>query len=577
MGSADVAKILEEMGTLLEIRGENPFRCRAYHTAAQAVRAVNEDLAEMISAGTLSQVPGLGANMVEKITRLVTTGQLPAYEELKNETPPGLQNLMRIPGLGPKKVFALYKTLGISSLDSLKKAVESGALEGMKGYGPKTIPKIIEGIAFVESVGERILQSHAWRLALPLLEALRGMAGVEQSAIGGSLRRREDTVGDLDLVFAGADPGSILEQFSRLSVVDTVLVLGPTKLSFRLAEGVQCDIRGVAPSQFACALNYFTGSKAHNIALRRRAQQRGLKLTEYALEGSDGIISCPDEASIYQALGLQEIPPELRQGTDEIELAERQALPTLIERKDLKGTFHCHSDWSDGANTLEEMVEAAIAANFSYLGFADHSRSAGYAGGLSLDRVRQQWEAIDALNHKYAGKIQIFKGIESDILADGSLDYPDDVLAGFDYVVGSIHSGFHMKRAEMTERICRALAHPAMTMRGHATGRLLLARAGYEVDLDAVIEAAARHGRLIEINASPHRLDLDAEHCRKARLRGVPLVINPDAHSTGELALVEYGVAVGRRAGLCAKDVLNTRPVSEVAKLLGNRRALEAT
>jgi len=354
--------------------------------------------------------------------------------------------------------------------------------------------------------------------------------------------------------------------------VDTILALGPTKLSFRLAQGVQCDIRGVAPSQFACALNYFTGSKAHNIALRRRAQQSHLKLSEYALEGDQGPLDCPDEAAIYRALGLQEIPPELRQGTDEIELAARNALPELIELKDLAGTFHCHSDWSDGAHTLEQMVEAAIEAKLHYIGFADHSRSAGYAGGLSIDRVREQWDAIDALNQKFGDRIRIFKGIESDILPSGDLDYPDDILAGFDYVVGSVHSGFHMKRPEMTDRICRALAHPSLTMLGHATGRLLLARAGYEVDLDTVIETAARHRRFIEINASPHRLDLDAEHCRKAKLRGVKLVINPDAHSTHELAVVEYGVAVARRAGLTAEDVLNTQSAAKVAHQLATLR-----
>ena len=572
MQSADVAKILDEMGTLLEIRGENPFRCRAYHTAAQSVRSLEGDLAELVAAGSLSEVPGLGETMIAKITQLVTTGRLPTFEELKQELPAGLQTLMRVPGIGPKKVQALYKTLGISSLEGLKQAADSGELAKMKGYGAKTISKIQEGIAFVESTGERILQSHAWRLALPLLKQLRETPGVVHAEIAGSLRRRADTIGDLDLVFASENPEPVLQTLSGLPTVQTVIGLGSTKLSFRLHEGVQCDVRGVTPTQFAFALNYFIGSKEHNIAMRRRAQQRGLKLTEYALEGPDSSVACVSERELYEALGLEEIEPELRQGTEEIEAAQRHALPVLIEAKDLRGTFHCHSDWSDGGHSMEQMTQAAIQAGLEYLGFADHSRSAGYAGGLSIERVRAQWQEIDQLNAKYQGKLRIFKGIESDILPDGSLDYPDEILAGFDYVVGSVHSGFHMSRSEMTARICRALANPYLTMLGHPTGRLLLARAGYEVDLDAVIDAAALHHRVIEINASPHRLDLDAEHCRKAKRKGVTLVINPDAHSIGELDLLEYGVGVARRGWISASDVLNTLSADRVAEELVRRR-----
>jgi DNA polymerase (family 10) len=574
MQSPDVARILDEMGTLLEIRGENPFRCRAYHTAAHAVRGLDRDLAEMVADGTLAEVPGIGETMVEKITRLVTTGRLEAYDDLKKAIPPGLPSLMRVPGLGPKKVQELYKSLGISTLDALKKAAESGKLTGMKGYGEKTIAKILEGIAFVESTGERILQISARRLAEPLLAALRDMKGVERAEIAGSLRRRSDTIGDLDLVFASAHPQSVLKAFSGLPDIDTILASGPTKLSVRLKDGVQCDVRGVTNAQFAFALNYFTGSKDHNIALRRRAQQRGLKLSEYALEGEGpkGAIACDDEAELYQALDLDYIAPELRQAAGEIEAAEKHTLPELITTSDLKGTFHCHSDWSDGGNSLEEMVDAAIAAGLSYLGFADHSRSAAYAGGLSIERVRQQWDVLDGLGRKYGKKIHIFKGIESDILPDGSLDYPAEILAGFDYVVGSVHSGFQMTLQEMTARICRALANPYLTMLGHPTGRLLLTRAGYPLDLVAVIETAARHGKLIEINANPHRLDLDSEHCRRAKQQGVTLVINPDAHATGELGYLDYGVGVARRGWLAAGDVLNTRTSSRVSADLERRR-----
>jgi DNA polymerase (family 10) len=572
MQSPDVARILDEMGTLLEIRGENPFRCRAYHTAAHALRGLDRDLSEMVADGSLAKVPGIGETLVDKITRLVTTGRLEAYEELKKETPAGLPSLMRIPGLGPKKVQELYKQFGIASIDALKKAAESGQLSKLKGYGEKTVAKIVEGIAFVESTGERILQISARGLAEPLLRALRAIKGVERAEIAGSLRRRADTIGDLDLVFAGAHPQPVLEAFSKLTDAETILASGPTKLSVRLKGGVQCDVRGVSRAQFAFALNYFTGSKDHNIALRRRAQQRGFKLSEYALEGAAGAIACDDEAELYKALELDFVPPELRQASGEIEAAENHTLPELIEATDLTGTFHCHSDWSDGGNSLEEMVEAAIAAGLTYFGFADHSRSAGYAGGLTIERVRQQWDALDTLGRKYGKKIRIFKGIESDISPDGSLDYPDEILAGFDYVVGSIHSGFQMTRDEMTARLCRALANPYLTMLGHPTGRLLLTRAAYPLDLDAVIEAAARHGKLIEINANPHRLDLDSDHCRRAKQRGVLLVINPDAHATGELGYLDYGIGVARRGWLGAKDVLNTRPSAQVATELQRRR-----
>lgn len=572
-----VAQVLEDMGTILEIQGENPFRCRAYHNAAQAVRSLPDDLAEMLADGRLAKVPGIGATMLDKIGRLVTQGRLREFDDLKRQTPSGLITLLRVPGLGPKKVQALHKALGVATLADLKAAAESGRIAGLKGFGEKTAEKIREGIAFVESTGERMLQSTAWRLALPLLEALRGMKGVERADVGGSLRRRADTIGDLDLVFAARDPEPVLVAMSRLPSVESVLGLGGTKLSVRLSEQVQCDLRGVLPEQYAFALNYFTGSKAHNIALRRRAQARGLKLSEYALEGESGPVVCADETALYRALGLEYVPPELREDMGEIEAAETGRLPKLIESGDLTGTFHCHTNWSDGANSLEEMAEAARAAGLTYLGIADHSRSAAYAGGLSLERVRAQWSEIDALNKRLGKGFRVFKGIECDILPDGSMDYPDDVLAGFDYVVASVHSSFRQPRAQMTARICAAAAHPSVTMLGHPSGRLLLARAAYEVDLDAVIDACAEHGTMIEINADPHRLDLDSVHCRRARDRGVRLVINPDGHEVGAFALLDYGIAVARRGWLMRKDIWNTRPLSEVNKLLSGHKTSHRT
>jgi DNA polymerase (family X) len=558
METARIAQIIDEMGTLLELRGENPFRVRAYHTAAQALVNLPGDLPEMIAGGSLKEVPGIGDTMYSKIVQLATTGHLPSYDELRRSTPPGLVALLRIPGLGPKKIKALHETLKIESMADLRAAGESGLIAKLKGFGAKTEAKILEGIAFVEKAGERILQSDALRLVAPILAAVRAHPQVIRAEVCGSLRRRAETIGDLDVLFSSQNAPAVLETFVKLPQVATVLAHGPTKASVRLADGVQCDLRGVEDAQYPFALHYFTGSKAHNIAIRKRALARGLSLNEYALTGADGPVACETEADLFGALELAEIPPELREDHGEIEAAAAGSLPSLVEFADLTGTFHCHSDWSDGGATLAEMAAAAQARGMKYLGIADHSRSAAYAGGLSIERVRDQWAAIDALNKTFRGKFHLFKGTECDILADGSLDYPDELLDGFDYVVASVHSNFNLPREAMTRRLVQAVSNPRVTMLGHPTGRLLLARDGYDLDLDAVIDAAAAAGTMIEINANPHRLDLDALHCRRARQKGVMIVINPDAHSVGGLDDLEYGVSVARRGWLCKDDVWNT-------------------
>ena len=571
METSRIARTLDDMGTLLEVRGENPFRCRAYHNAAQALKALPSDLSEMISAGRLAEVPGIGETLYKKIVELATTGKLEAFEELKKTTPVGLVALLRVPGLGPKKIKALHDTLKIESLLDLREAGKAGLIAGLKGFGDKTQAKILEGITFIETAGDRILQNQARRLVRPIFEAVRKHPSVIRAEVCGSLRRRAETIGDLDILFSSDDPAPVLDDFVKLPEVATVLGHGPTKASVRLLDGVQCDLRGVTDPQFAFALHYFTGSKAHNIAMRRRAIAHGYSLNEYALEGKAGNVACATEKDLFAALGLAEIPPELREDTGEIEAAEKNALPELITLKDLKGTFHCHTDWSDGVATLEEMAEAARSRGLHYLGIADHSRSAAYAGGLSIERVKEQWKAIDALNAKYAGAFRVFKGIECDILTDGSLDYPDEILEGFDYVVASVHSNFGLPRDEMTARVVRAVSTPRVTMLGHATGRLLLAREGYAIDLDAVISAVAKPRTMIEINANPHRLDLDSEHCRRAQALGVKLVINPDAHSTGGLDDLDFGVGVARRAWLTKADVFNTATTAEVIKTLQDR------
>jgi DNA polymerase (family 10) len=456
----------------------------------------------------------------------------------------------------------LHDTLKIESLADLHAAGASGKIAALKGFGEKTQAKILEGIAFVEKSGERILQSTALRLVEPVLAAIRARPEVVRAEVCGSLRRRAETIGDLDILVSSKNVAAVLEAFVKLPQVATKLAHGPTKASVRLADGVQCDVRGVDDTQYPFALHYFTGSKAHNIAVRKRALARGLSLNEYALSGADGSVPCRTEADLFRALGLAEIPPELREDSGEIEMAEKGTLPDLIELGDLTGTFHCHTDWSDGSATLAEMVEAARSKGLRYLGIADHSRSARYAGGLTIERVHEQWAAIDAINKTLGGTFHVFKGTECDILPDGSLDYPDELLDGFDYVVASVHSHFTLPRDDMTRRLVKAASNPRVTMLGHPTGRLLLARDGYNLDLDAVIDAAARASTLIEINANPHRLDLDAIHCRRACQKGVRIVINPDAHSVTGFDDLEYGVSVARRGWLTRADVWNTVPLA---------------
>jgi DNA polymerase (family 10) len=578
MDKNEVAAVLEECGTLLELQGENAFRCNAYHNAARAILQLETDLADVVAAGKLTDIAGIGETMRDKITTLVSTGHLPFHEDLRKKTPPGLLQMLRLPSIGPKKVKALYEQLGVDTLDKLKAACESDQVSGLKGFGAKTQQKILEGLAFLDQMGDRVRIDQALPLAQTLLDALRGLPRVRRIELCGSLRRRRETIKDIDILISTDDAAPIMDAFVHQPQVIQVTGHGETKSSVVLAavDGsgqrvvINADLRVVSDVQYPFALLYFTGSKEHNVALRSRAQQYGLKLNEYELAGAKKTMKCKDEADIFRALDLDYIPPELREQTGELEAAAAHQLPALLERDDLRGTFHCHSTWSDGANSLEEMAAAAKRLGLKYLGIADHSRSLTIANGLTVERVRQQQTEIDALNTKLAG-FRLFKGTECDILADGTLDYDDDVLASFDYVVASVHTHFNQDEKEMTARIVRALAHPRVTMLGHATGRLLLRRDGYKVNLEAVLQAAAKHGKMIEINAHPMRLDLDWVYCKRARALGVKLVINPDAHSTGDLAYLDYGVNVARRGWLTKGDVFNTQTAAQVSKFLTNR------
>ena len=579
MHKDEVAAVLDEIGTLLELQGENAFRCQAYHNAARALEQLPGDLADALKSGKVAEVRGIGETMLEKITALATTGRLPFLDMLREKSPPGLLEMLRVGGLGPKKVKALHDQLGVDDLDKLKAACEAGRVAVLKGFGAKTQQKILEGVEFLKQTADRVRIDQAEGVGLELLEALRGAPGVRRIELCGSLRRRKETVKDIDLLVVADDPGPVMDRFVGLPGVAQVLGRGDTKSSLVAAAGVdgrrfvmQADLRVVSEEQFPFALHYFTGSKEHNVEMRRRAQARGLKLNEYELAGPDRKVACRDEAGLYRALGLPYIPPELREGHGEIEAAETDALPALLEQDDVTGVFHCHTTDSDGGDTLEDMAKAAKALGLKYLGLADHSQSLTVANGLSPDRVRRQQAAIDALNKRLRG-FRLFKGTECDILADGRLDFDDDLLATFDYVVASVHSHFNQSREEMTARIVRAIRHPAVTMLGHPTGRLLLRRDGYAVDLEAVLQAAAEHGVMVEINAHPVRLDLDWVHCRRAKALGVPIVINPDAHSTGELGLYRFGIDVARRGWLTKADVFNTRPTVEIAEALAGRKA----
>jgi DNA polymerase (family 10) len=580
MDKDQVASVLAEIGTLLELQGENPFRVNAYLNGARAVQQMEEDLGTVVREGRLTAIPGIGDTLRDKITTLVTTGKLPFYDDLKKKVPAGLLEMMRIPGLGPKKVKALHDQLGIDTLDKLKEACEDGRVAGLRGFGAKTQQKVLEGLQFLSEMGDRVRLDQALRVADGLVEGLRDFPGVERLEVCGSIRRRKETIKDIDiLVSSDADPLPIMERFVSLPGVVQVTGQGTTKSSVVVQKvmpsgqriTMNADLRVVSTGQFPFALHYFTGSKEHAKAMRVKAIQHDLKLNEYELAGAGRSVQCKDEADIFRALGMDYIAPELREETGEMDAAEKHTLPNLIEHGDICGLFHNHTEASDGANTLEEMARAAKELGLSYLGIADHSQSLGVANGLQPERLLKQIEEIDALNKRLKG-IKLFKGSEVDILGDGSLDYDDEILSQLDYVVASVHTLFGMSRQEMTDRIVRAVRHPRVTMLGHATGRLLLKREGYQVDLEAVLQAAAESGCLIEINADPHRLDLDWIHCKRARAMGVMLVINPDAHSTGGLLNYHYGVDVARRGWLEKQHVFNTRTTAEVTRWLADRK-----
>jgi DNA polymerase (family X) len=559
MKKKEVAAVLKEIAMLLELSGENPFKARSYTNVARQIEHLEEDIATLAAEKRLREIKGVGDALEQKLEELVTTGVLKYHEDLRAKFPESLFELFGIPGLGAKRIKVLYEDLGIQSLGELEYACTENRLSGQKGFGPRMQQKVLEGVAFAKRHQGLHLANTAWREAECLREWLSSEPSVRRIEVAGSIRRRKEVVKDIDILIASASPETVMRRFVEADAVETVTGHGETKSSVVLTAGIAADLRVVTEEQFPFALAHFTGSKDHNIVMRRRAKERDMKLNEYGLFRGSSCVPCADEAAIFAQLGLPFIPPELREDMGEFDGAP----PCLVEQGDLVGVFHCHSTASDGSCSLQEMAEGAQARGHSYIVIADHSQSAAYAGGLSPEAVRKQHEEIDALNGK-TGDFRILKGIESDIRTDGALDYDDDLLGTFDLVIASVHSKLGMDEAEATRRVVKAVENPYTAILGHPTGRLLLSRPGYPLDMAALMDACLANRVAIEINANPRRLDLDWRHVRRAGEKGVKLVIGPDAHSVEGLDDVRYGVGIARKGGLGPGDLLNCMTAEEV-------------
>lgn len=574
MTRQEAATIFERIATLLELKGENPFKTRAYRTGAEIVESFSGDIMQLAADNQLAGIKGLGEALRDKLHEMATTGRLEFYEKLKKEFPETLFELFDIQGLGPKKVAALHAKLGVSSVADLKRVCADGSAADLSGFGDKTVAKILDSIAFHEAHASEFRLDQVHPVVLAILEVLRDHPNASRVEVCGSFRRGKETVHDLDFLVATRQPEKVIEAFVKLPQVVDVIAHGPTKASVHVGQGIQCDLRAVSTAEFPFAFMYFTGSKEHNVAIRGRALEQGLSLNEYGFTATKAGVEIPqvhDERELYRALGLDYIEPELRENTGEIDAAERGQLPRLVELENLRGVFHNHTTASDGKASLEEMAEAAQDLGFQYLGIADHSKSSFQANGLDEKRLLAQLDEIQSLNAGFDG-FRIFTGSEVDILKDGSLDFPDEILARLDYVVASVHNVFNLPEAEMTRRLLKAIENPHVTMIGHLTGRLLLQRPGYAVNVPAILDAAAETGTIIELNASAWRLDLDWRWWKLAREKGVKCSINPDAHSIHGLKDVIFGIRAARKGWLRREDVINTLPLAEMEKFLAARR-----
>ena len=575
MNRKEIVKILEEIGTILELKGENPFKSRAYFNAARTIESLSGDVIELIQTGKISETKGIGSAISDKLKTLVDNGILPYYEDLKSSIPAGLLTLLEIPGLGPKKVKTIYDKLNVTSIGELEYACHENRLRDLDGFGEKSQEKILKSIELKKKYSERFHYPIAMREALNVLKHLKENPNIIRVEIAGSLRRKKETIRDIDIVASCREPKSddLMTFFTTLVEPDLIVNKGQTKSTIILNSGIHCDLRLVNDNQFPFLLHHSTGSKEHNTAMRQRAKSMNLTMNEYGLfpDKKDKSLECKDESDIFLKLKLSYIEPELRENFGEIEQADKNALPALIKKEDVKGLFHVHTTYSDGAFSIKEMADYCQQMGFKYLGISDHSKSAFYANGLTEDRIKQQHDEIDQLNESYDDFI-IFKGIESDILQDGQLDYSDDVLASFDFVIASIHSGFQMSETSMTERICKTLSNPYVTMLGHPTGRLLLGREAYPLNMTKILETASRYSRIVEINANPHRLDLDWRWGKQANQLGIKTAINPDAHSTDGLHDYIIGIGIARKGWFESPSVINTFEPIELFKLFSDIR-----
>jgi DNA polymerase (family 10) len=594
MNNRDVAALFDEIADLLEFQSANPFRVRAYRNAARRINDLPEPLAKIAADPTreLTDLDGIGKDLAQKIGELIDTGSIAMLDELRAAIPGGVLAMVRIPGMGPKKAAALHKELGITSLDMLRAACEADQVQALKGFGKKTQEKILAGIDAAASAHLRMYWAHADEIVEELLAHMRQVKSIRQIEVAGSYRRGRETIGDLDLLVDADDPNDVMNQLGRFEELATVIGRGDTKMSIRLGRGLQIDLRVVPSKSFGAALQYFTGSKDHNVVLRGMVKDRGLLLNEYGVfrvEGAGGkaegggpeigagpqqdwhnYVAGRTEEEVYAAMGLPWFPPEIREARQEFAWAAAGKLPELIEVTDLMGDLHMHTTASDGKASLREMAVAAIQRGLKYIAITDHSPRVSMANGLNPERLRQQWGEIDRLNREF-DDFTILKGIECDILEKGGMDLPDDVLAEADWVIASVHYGQQQPREQITDRILGAIENPRVSIIAHPTGRLIGRREPYAVDLDAVFTAAAKHGTFLEINANPARLDLDDVACAAAKRHGIPIVISSDAHSTSGLDVLRYGVLQARRAGLTAADVANTRPWAKFKLRLGRR------
>ena len=575
MDSRTAAHVLSQIGALLELHGENRFKTRAYLSAAKALLSLDaDDIAPLYRSGRLAATPGIGPATLSVIADLVDTGDSRYHERLRESTPEGLLEMLRVPGLGTTKIHQIHQGLHIETVQDLEAAAKDGRLAKLPRFGAKTAEKILKGIAFLKETGAYVLYPHAAAEARRLVAAVRQHPDVIEAEVAGSLRRRREIIRDIDIVAScRSDPERVASGFSRSPGVRAVVGGGGRSVSIRFVDGTLLDLHCVLPDDYAVALWRATGSSAHLDDVAARAGERGFSLEDTVLrDGTGRSVPLADEAAFYAALGLAFIPPELREGLGETGAAAAGTLPALVDADDIQGVLHCHSQYSDGAATIAEMAAAAQGRGWSYLGISDHSMSAFYAGGLTRDAVLAQHDEIDRVNETFDG-FRVLKGIEADILADGRVDYDEETLGRFDYVIASIHSRFAMAGPAMTDRVLKALDDPNLTILGHPTGRLLLTREPYAIDMDAVLEKAGALGVAVELNADPHRLDIDWRLCRTAKERGVRVEIGPDAHAPHGLDNIEFGIGIARKGWLEAADVLNARSADEVIAAAAARRA----